>query len=273
MGELPRTLSEFSGPHRESGSNIVFMCCPVCGSTKWKTYVNPQTGGWYCHAPEHSGGGMLEVGLSLQGRGQENLRKLGGVTAEYTWPEISLPAWEPLSRSAIRYLARRGIMPEQSTRLGIVEMQDRMRVIVPYYDQQGQIIYWTARAYSKLEDGPKYLAASGRHPLYVRPRWREHGTLVLVEGVFDAIAVEQNTGLAVAAMGGKALPRYLGSSLDQLVSDHIVLVLDSDALGDAMKIKRRLTPKYQVTVIPLPAGEDPASMGSKLRGLFDGAQD
>jgi len=248
---------------------VVFQFCPVCGCQRWKTYVNPQTGGWYCHAPEHSGGGKIDIGQPIANRGQVVLSRLQGKDAcVVAWSEVSLPKWEPLSNRAIRYLAKRRISREQATRLGIVEMEDRMRVIVPYYGREGEIIYWTARSYSNLEEGPKYLAASGRHPLYVRPGWHQHDTLVLVEGVFDAIAVHQETGMPVAAIGGKALPRYLDQNVLDLSARRLVVLLDGDALADAIKIKRRFTPRRQVDVVPLPVGQDPSDLGSKLKELM-----
>jgi hypothetical protein len=268
---LPTSLSEFGGPSRESGDNIVFQICPVCGSNRWKTYVNPQTGGWYCHAPEHSGGGVVDVGIPTHERGAAILDQLcrANPAEKHAWVEVGLPAWEPLSAGAVRYLARRGITPEHATRLGLVEMEDRMRVVVPYFGPSGEIIYWNARSYSNMEEGPKYLAASGKHPLYIRPSWRPSDTVVLVEGVFDAINVEKHTGLAVAAIGGKALPSYLYPDLLDMASDRIVVLLDSDAFADALKLRQKLVTKRHVEAVWLPVGLDPADLtGDELRELL-----
>lgn len=260
------TLADFGGPTRESGGQIVYQHCPVCGCSRWKTYVNTDTGFWYCHAPEHSGGGKIDVGLSLTNRGRMLLE--GGANLAVHWSAVALPTWEPLSGRALRYLARRGIDAARAARLGIVEMEDRMRVIVPYCGPDGEIIYWSARSYSALEDGPKYLAASGRHPLYVRPGWRPVGKLVVVEGVFDAIAVEQYTGHPCVALGGKALPRYLVSDLLWLGTDSLVLLLDADALGDAIKLRQRLQAQRKVRIVPLPLGKDPADLRGELKELL-----
>jgi DNA primase len=201
----------------------------------------------------------------------EILEKLGGNDwrqERVEWPEAVLPRWEPLSKRACRYLASRGIEPELARRLGIVEQAERLRVIVPYHGPSGAVIYYTARSYSKLEEGPKYLTASGRHPLYVLPDWRPTDELVLVEGVFDAIAVHQHTGWHVAALGGKSLPRYLQPELLSLVRKRLVVLLDSDALGAALGLQERLRHKVAVTVVPLPPGEDPASLGAGIKELL-----
>ncbi len=267
MNDKPKTLSDFTGPSKSSGSQVVYQYCPVCGSSRFKTYVNPLTGSWYCHAPEHTGGGKVDVGLSLVNRGRTFLEGRARRAREQ-WSEIQLPAYQPLCRRALRYLLKRGISERRAASLGIVEMEDSMRVIIPYFGADGEITYWNARSYSKLQDGPKYLGASGRHPLYVRPNWQAQETVVVVEGVFDAIAVESHTEHTVASLGGKFLPGYLVLDLLQLCTRRLVLVLDSDALTDALKLRSRLQTKRQVTIIPLPVGEDPASLGEKLKEMI-----
>jgi DNA primase len=181
---------------------------------------------------------------------------------------MAMPRWTPLGWRARRYLERRGISAEQAAALGIVEMEERMRVVVPYRYRNGSIIYWNARSYSDLEEGPKYLAASGKHPLYVLPQYKVADTLVLVEGVFDAISVAHHTGHTVAAVGGKALPSYLVPDVLDLCRRSIVLLLDGDALSGALTLKRKLETKRQVRIVPLPVGEDPASLGAGLRELL-----
>lgn len=202
------------------------------------------------------------------GQGKQILDTLSGTPRGHKWEEVSLPAWTELSARAKRYLRRRGVGDELASELGIVEMEDSMRLIVPYYGRSGEVIYWTARAYSDMQDGPKYMAASGRHPLYVLPGWSPASTVVVVEGVFDAIAVYQATGHAVVALGGKALPRYLVDDLAGLVRDNVVVCLDSDATASALKLRSTLSSKYDVKIVQLPVGEDPSSMGDKLKGLL-----
>ena len=255
----PITFSHFTGPSRDSGSQVCFKCCPACGCDRWKTYLDPDTGKWYCFAPEHSAGGCVDVGLPMVGAGADILEKLDGAHQEPAWPEIELPAWETLSRRAERYLTRRGVSLGLAQQLGIVEMQDAMRVLVPYCATDGRIIHWTGRKYSTLEDGPKYLNAPGKHPLYVLPG---SGALVAVEGVFDAIAVHEATGRYTAAIGGKSLAKHLVQDLLQLVAwrGTVQLVLDGDAIDAALRIKGQLQGRCHISVVPLPPGEDPGSL-------------
>ena len=119
-----------------------------------------------------------------------------------------------------------------------------------------------------MQDGPKYLAASGRHPLYVRKTWTPAPEIIVVEGVFDAEAVERHTGLKCCALGGKFLPKYLEPDLLGLATERVVLLLDPDALGDAIKLRSRLQTKRQVKIIPLPVGQDPADLGPDLKEIL-----
>jgi hypothetical protein len=263
------SLEQFVGPVRESGTQNNYQICPVCGDTRFKVYVDPQSGKWWCFA--HQGGGCVETPMCQETWAQTVLDQLAGRTRRdepINWPERDMPRWEPLGKKAIKYLAKRGIDASTARKLGIVEMADRLRVVLPYVGPTGGLIYWSARAYSPVEDGPKYLAASGKHPLYVLPDWRPRDEIVVVEGAFDAIAVHQHTGLPVAALGGKSLPRYLQPELLALCRKKLTVVLDSDALGAALKIKDRLAMQRQVKLVLLPDGEDPASMGEAIKELL-----
>ena len=263
------SLEQFVGPVRESGTQLNYMRCPVCGDERFKVYADPNTGKWYCFA--HQGGGQVETPLAQETWAATVLDQL--TKPRYTdvaieWPERELPRWEPLTKKALKYLELRGISEGLARRLGIVEMEDRLRVVLPYVGPTGRLIYWSARSYSSLEEGPKYLAASGKHPLFVLPDWQPKDEVVVVEGAFDAIAVHQHTGLPVAALGGKSLPMYLQPELLALCRERLTLVLDSDALGAALKIKERLALRRQVRLVLLPDGEDPASMGEAIKELL-----
>jgi len=271
-----RRMAEFTGQSRPSGTQINFQRCPVCGSDAWKVYVDPTTGKWFCFAGQHNAGGVVEVDFPGTGAGAAILAMLEPQSSEPLWRELQLPGWTPLCPRATRYLERRGVGPDTVRRLGIVEMAERMRVLFPYRDDRGQVIWWNARSYTTLEEGPKYLGAPGKHPLYVLPNWHPSRDVVLVEGVFDAIAVWQHVpGVTAVALGGKFLPKYLMPGLLRLAHDagHLTVMLDNDALAHAISLQMRLRSVRPTRVALLPAGEDPASMGPRLREVWDELQD
>lgn len=285
----PTSLRDFSGPSKASGEHINFQICPVCGSDKWKVFVNPETGGWNCFAGRCGAKGYIDVGLGdTASAGGAILSRLHEEPETPVWEEIELPPWHELTGAATRYLRRRGIDEELSRKLGLVEWEDKSRILFPYFDRQGQLIYWNSRRFSeRMGEGPKYLTAPGRHPLYVlRSRWCPHcevtqeacedevlyhsgwaygpkhppRPLVLVEGVFDAIAVWR-AGFDAVALGGKSLPRYLVSDLLTLVDESgiLVVMLDPDALDAALRIRNVLFDRVHVKVVPL-MYKDPGDM-------------
>lgn len=167
---------------------------------------------------------------------------------------MELPEFERLTKTAKRYLAERGLTnPEK---YGIMELVEGTRLVFPYFGPQGRIIYWSTRAYH--DDGkPKYVTAPGRHPLYVLPNWKPRDQVFIVEGIMDAIATYEATGVPVIALGGKVLPRYLRQDLRELAPGKKIIMLDGDAAGirGAIKLKAQIR---GATIHPLPDGKDPA---------------
>jgi hypothetical protein len=264
------TFTDFAGPSKEAGEELCFKDCPVCGSTRWKTYLNPATGWWYCFAGEHSGGGRVDTGMPVQNRGHDLLLLLERHADQMDWPTVQMPEWQRMTNRARRYLAKRSITDDEIVRYGMVEDADRMRVVVPYRWRDGRIIYWNARKYSELEDGPKYMAAPGKHPLFVTPGYFEDGPVWIVEGLFDAIVLQRHVPGTVVALGGKSLPRYLYPDLLALCAgDKTYVLLDGEATTDALKLRARLADKLDIQVVPLPYGTDPADLDGRVREILE----
>ena len=282
MSNIPRTISDFRGECRESGDQLNYKDCPVCGSTAWKVFVDRTKGKWVCFGGRHPSpprggypGGNLKIEGSDDAPGAHILELLKAEDSVLEWGEMDLPDWEPLGNVAKLYLARRGIMENFRTALGLVEWTDKHRILIPYLDEAGQLIYYTSRRYSEqLGEGPKYLTAPGKHPLYFLGgiTFEQTGKVVIVEGCFDAMKVSL-AGYDAIALGGKSLPRYLESLLIKfllikLLTDvHkcgiIYLLLDRDAMPQALRIRNLLTSKPGIKDVQIrlcPHGMDPGDM-------------
>ncbi len=260
---LPRSLEDFAGETRPSGDQLNYKNCPVCGSDGWNVYVNPDNGGWFCFAGGHNLGGFVEVSLG-DNPGAQLLQTLAGQADTVEWYEIELPPWHELSGGARRYLHSRGVMDATIRTLGLVEWEDKSRILFPYF-VDGALVYWNSRRYSDMmAEGPPYLALHGKHPLYTPSYKGDKLPTVLVEGVFDAIAVTQ-AGYRAVALGGKSLPRYLVDSLLTIAQKYgiINVFLDSDALARALRIRERLYINKGIEAVRIrlcPAGSDPGDM-------------
>lgn len=259
----PKTLADFTGPLKPSGLHLNYQICPVCGSDGYKVFVNPDTGGWNCFAGKCGARGYVDVGLDSNPdvAGRHILDLLApGEDLYPVFEEIEMPPWHELTGAALRYLKRRGVSLDYALHLGLREWEDKSRILFPYFDFEGNLIYWNSRRYSEtLGDGPKYLTAPGKHPLYwLDASHREK--LVIVEGVMDAIKVWQS-GYGAVALGGKSLPSYLRNSLltGARRYETIDVLLDPDALDAALRLRSTLSDKLDVRVVPLTIA-DPGDM-------------
>jgi hypothetical protein len=112
------------------------------------------------------------------------------------------------------------------------------RIIIPYYDKKGTLIYWNARALGeskcKYLGPPKEVGVGKEDVVYMAGKWPEQGSTVYVcEGEFNAksLLLAELNG---AACGGKNMSKKQAI----LLSDYkIVLCLDRDKAGKAGTMK------------------------------------
>ena len=163
-----------------------------------------------------------------------------------------------------------GLAQRSRGRSGVID-RFRGRIMFPLADHRGKVLGFGARRMHEDDKGPKYLNTS-ENDLYqkgkqlfgihlARPAAGRAGRVVAVEGYTDVLALHQ-AGIreAVAIMGTAVTP-------DQLVrlrqaAATIYFALDADAAGqDAMaRAARGADGTFELRVVPLPAGTDPADL-------------
>lgn len=271
------TIDDFQGACRTSGEEFNYKVCPVCRSDRFKVYLNPETGRYICFAARSSDecngkGGVVDTGRDLN-KMRAAMRDENPILTWDDWEEIDLPDTDPLSDDAAEYLRSRGLSDDDQQPLGLAEATELGpgRIVIPYYDPHGRVIFWNSRLYEDDIYHQKYFTARGRKPLYV-PEWGQHeyradfvrsGSyrhLILVEGPFDAIAVHRHTLRPVAAIGGTTLPKYLRPMVYAMAREEITIFLDHDALDKAVRLARILEGRRDVRIVVPPPGEDPASL-------------
>jgi DNA primase len=149
----------------------------------------------------------------------------------------------------------------------------RGRVMFPITDPRGRVVAFGGRA---MGDGkPKYLNSPETplfrkgHLLYnlarARPKARDAGTIIVVEGYMDVIALDQaGLGYAVAPLGTALTEDQL--KLLWRVAPEPVLCFDGDAAGTraAHRAMERalpmLAPGISLRFAFLPSGEDPDTL-------------
>ena len=135
----------------------------------------------------------------------------------------------------------------------------KFRVIIPSYDEVGDLNYFVARAWDEWVK-PKYNNPEVEKQLIIfneeKVNW--DSTIYLVEGVFDHIVVPNSIPIL-----GKNLSLRLEQMIMTKANADIIILLDEDAYDDAIRIYKglnvgRLYNKIKLCVPPY--GHDPSSI-------------
>lgn len=147
----------------------------------------------------------------------------------YTYPIEELPSVSFHRVNAEAYLLERKIPID-----GLLVCtcgQYRNRIVIPYYNQKGELIYYNTRLMGN--EGIRYLGPPkeigvGKSDILYVPKWPEPGVkLYITEGEFDALAIF-HSGFFSAACGGKELSEAQISLLRSYIP---VLCVDNDKAG------------------------------------------
>lgn len=117
--------------------------------------------------------------------------------------------------------------------IGLTNPMFKNRIIIPVKNQWGFVEGFIGRKTDDSSD-PKYLLTTGKKPLYNWDEAKNFSTIIVVEGVFDALSFKQ--------MGCQNVVSLLGCELsDQhknlLQNKNLILVLDNDDPGNLGTIK------------------------------------
>ncbi len=152
-----------------------------------------------------------------------------------TYLLTDLPSGNPYRQRCESYLNSRCLSIEGlCVCAGITaDFKYRDRLVIPYYDRKGKLIYFNCRtlkdAKPKYKGPPKELGI-GKHDVIYMPSWAPLGSLDLVfltEGELDALSIFK-TKLLAAALGGKAIS---GIQIDMLANLRPVIAFDRDDAG------------------------------------------
>ena len=225
--------------------------CPFCRHHKRKLQVNLTTQLWQCWVCGAKGRKIFSL-LKKAGASKSQIAELNNCLGDYIpssnlskeYDTLSLPSEyqelynasinNPEVRNALHYLKARNITMGDILKYNIGFCNTGLykgKIIIPSYDGDGKLNFFTGRAYYKTDFKHKNPTVSKDiigFDLLIN--WNY--PIVLVEGVFDAIAVKRN---AIPLFGKIVLGKLRKKIIENKVK-RLYIALDKDALIKALDI-------------------------------------
>ena len=267
---LDREGIEYKVTPGSSGTQLQVKDCPVCGSSKWKVYLNADTGLGNCFAGDHPPGENFSKWNFIAAHiGSESARQtvehLKTAAREMGWrarrkvsvdvnlnTDLVLPeSFEiPINGKNVRYLSERNIDVDtakyfhlrysQNGRFwyrynGEVKCQNyAKRIIIPIFNIDGELVSFQGRDITGKAE-KKYLfppgfSSTGKY-LYNAQNVISSKTVIVGEGVFDVMAIK----CAIDPVVDLRFATPIGT-----FGKHLSHFNDgSDQLGEFLKLKAR----------------------------------
>ena len=260
--------------------------CPSCGgsSNKRKLVIRLDDSRYHCWVCGIKGKNISSLLRKYRPDLADSLGKLKPKKQEEEQHQVKLPPGfvhlasysgkDPDLAAVVNYLRSRGLNKADIFRWRMISYktgQFRRRVVIPSFNDQGEINYYVARAIDNK--GPKYRNAKSKKKNIIFNEvdidWSQ--PVILVEGIFDAIMSPEN---AIPILGS-----YLSkdSALYQkLVSNQstVYLSLDPDMKDKSYKIAELLEKAgCSVFMSYAPAGKDLGDMKkTEVRDLLKNSE-
>ena len=270
--------SVLGGGKRTARGNKAYHC-PYCNHHKPKLEVNfSQTkkgyNPWHCWVCDKKGSRISSLFKKISASAEkfEELKKLIGseveVKREKSTVQLKLPQeYKPilgskdiLARHAFSYLKKRGITIDdiEKYNIGYCETGRYSKmVIIPSYDESGNLNYFTGRSFEK-DPFVKYRNPEVSRdivPFELFINWNI--PLVLCEGPFDAIAIKRN---AIPLLG-KNIQQNLMKKIVTSKVEKIYIALDTDAQKQAVKFAEYFINEGKEVYFMDLDDKDPSEMG------------
>jgi hypothetical protein len=293
IDELRKLLSDKMGLCKVRGEELIFQECPFCHNNRWNLEVNLRKGVWHDWVCGEGGSIvrlLAALGITYEGK-LPSFKEAREASQDERPREAVLPegleAPEACADSSkvMGYLGSRGITKEDIKRYEIMWWTSHGRVVFPFRNSAGNLIFWTARTIFR-HVRPKYLHAQTSKAdkiISFSGLNDTSGVSYIAEGVFDAIRINKE---------GHTVIMLMGSSISKTAIEHlrttkqgVVLVLDSDMHKKQMmyeeelkkhlgedKVKAIYLPEKDVASVGIPEGCEGFSGYVKSR-LGKGKQD
>ena len=165
-----------------------------------------------------------------------------------------------MARHALAYLKNRHVSKYDIIKYNIGYCKEGLyknMIIIPTYDADGRLNYFTARSFEK-EPYVKYRNPSASRDIVPNEHLINWNVpVILCEGLFDAIAIKRN---AIPLLG-KNIQSSLMKKIVISVVDKIYIALDRDAMKQALRFCENLMAEGKEVYLVDLQDKDPSEMG------------
>ena len=254
--------------------------CPFCHHHKKKLQVNLKTQYWHCWVCDAKGRKIQRLlkRLHVDSRRLKKLYEIYGddyvvytKDTEDEKVELRLPiefksllkvpkGINPVYRKALKYAEDRGITKEDITKYNIGYCDGGMysnRIIIPSYDLDNRLNYFIARSVHPEEKFKYKNPPVSKNVIMFENQINWDEPITLVEGVFDAMAVERNS----IPILGKFIPTKLNEAIFKNGVKDINIFLDEDAQQQALRYTMQFSNQGITTKNIKPTDKDASDMG------------
>ena len=162
-------------------------------------------------------------------------------------------------KHALMFLKQRKITAYDIIKYNIGYCEDgkyRNRIIIPTYDKDGNLNYFTGRAFD--DNSFKYMNPEVSRDIIANEHLINWDLpIILCEGLFDALAIKRN----VIPLLGKNIQSSLMKKLVTSKVDKIYIALDKDAIKQALRFCEMLLAEGKEVYLVDLQDKDPSEMG------------
>ena len=278
---LVTLVNSVLGSGKATARNNYAYHCPFCHHHKPKLEVNltenrEGKNPWHCWACDARGTTIynlfkqLKVDSSKYGELASLVKTSKSIKETKVVNSVSLPneyiglnnvdISDIMARHALAYLKNRHISKYDIIKYNIGYCKEGLyknMIIIPTYDVDGRLNYFTARSFEK-EPYVKYRNPSASRDVIPNEHLINWNVpVILCEGLFDAIAIKRN---AIPLLG-KNIQSSLMKKIVTSVVDKIYIALDRDAIKQALNFCERLMAEGKEVYLVDLQDKDPSEMG------------
>lgn len=278
---LVTLVNSVMGSGKATARNNYAYHCPFCHHHKPKMEVNltenrEGKNPWHCWACDVRGTTIyslfkqLKVDVSKFTELKSLVKTSKSISETQVISNVSLPdeyidlnnvdTSDIMARHALAYLKNRHISKYDILKYNIGYCKEGLyknMIIIPTYDVDGRLNYFTARSFEK-EPYVKYRNPSASRDIIPNEHLINWNIpIILCEGLFDAMAIKRN---AIPLLG-KNIQSSLMKKIVTSVVDKIYIALDRDAIKQALKFCERLMAEGKEVYLVDLQDKDPSEMG------------